>query len=70
MKRKTKKASPEVICKPSAATDKELQEALLRHCGHSYNLLAELCKRNGLKAKSFIEGKIEEIKEEIKERKS
>ena len=68
MKRKSKKASPEA--KPSDATDKELQKALLKHCGHSYNLLAELCKRNGLKAKSFIESKIEEIKEEIKERKS
>lgn len=68
MKRKTKKdgkASPE-----TKLSDEELLEAINEQCKHSYNLLAELCKRNGLKAKSFIESKIEEIKEEIKERKS
>jgi len=44
-------------------SDEDLQKAIKAHCEHSYNLLKEFCKRNGLKAESFLEKKIKEIKE-------
>ena len=44
-------------------SDKELVEAIAEQCKHSFNLLIEFCKRNGVKAEDFIKGKIQELKE-------